>query len=264
MDHLLSLVPKEYRNRAVLWRHLATALPTGAKYGEVVAPDLVIFDCDGVLVDTERIAVPIDALLLTELGWPMTEAEVVERFLGRSEADCTEDIERHLGRAVPHEVMQGYDHLYREAFERGLQPVGGVEAVLDLLERRGVRTCVASSGTHERIRFTLGLTGLLSRFEERMFRADDVDRGKPDPDLVLHAATRLGVSPARCAVIEDSRYGIEAALAAGMAAYGFSSGLTPEHRLAVAGGQLFADMAELPALSVSDLSEFASEYPRRP
>jgi len=248
LDHLLSLVPKEYRTWAVPWRQSGDGNPSGGEYGEAVPPDLVIFDCDGVLVDTERIAVPIDALVLTELGWPMTEAEVVERFLGRSEADCAEDIEKHLRRRVSGEVIQSYDHLYRHAFERELQPVAGVEAVLDLLDRRGVPTCVASSGTHERIRFTLGLTGLLDRFEGRMFSADDVDRGKPNPDLFLHAATTLGVGPAGCAVIEDSRYGIEAALAAGMTAYGYSGGLTPAQRLAVPGVVLFGDMAELPAL----------------
>ncbi len=222
--------------------------PRASEYGEEVPPDLVIFDCDGVLVDTERIAVPIDARVVGELGWPMTEAEVVERFLGRSEADCTEEIEKHLGRRVPPEVVQSYDHLYREAFERELRPVAGVEAVLDQLEERGVATCVASSGTHERIRFTLGLTGLLARFEGRMFSADDVERGKPAPDLFLLAATCLGVSANGCAVVEDSRYGVEAALAAGMAAYGFAGGLTPVERLATPGVTLFGDMAMLPAL----------------
>jgi HAD superfamily hydrolase (TIGR01509 family) len=211
-------------------------------------PDLVIFDCDGVLVDTERIAIPIDVAVLTELGWPISEREVIERFLGRSEADCTREIEQHLGRALPAELTVEIDRRYREAFERDLTLVRGVEEVLDALDGAGVPTCVASSGTHEKMRFTLGLTGLFDRFASRIFSADDVTRGKPAPDLFLHAAARSGVEPARCAVIEDSPFGIEAALAAGMAAYAFAGGMTPVRMLALPDATVFANMSELPAL----------------
>ncbi len=206
---------------------------------------LVIFDCDGVLVDTERIAVRIDVIVLAELGWPMTEAEVVERFMGRSDEEMTADIESHLGRRLPASWEEPFRHLYREAFEAELEPVAGVVEALDAI---AIPTCVASSGTHEKIRFTLGLTGLYERFAGRIFSVSDVARGKPAPDLFLHAAGRMGVPPAQCAVVEDSRYGVEAARAAGMRAFGYAGGLAPRGALAGPQTIVFEDMRELPRL----------------
>jgi HAD superfamily hydrolase (TIGR01509 family) len=206
---------------------------------------LVIFDCDGVLVDTERIAVRIDVIVLAELGWPMTEAEVVERFMGRSDEEMTADIEAHLGRPLPASWEEPFRHLYRQAFEAELEPVAGVVEALDAI---AIPTCVASSGTHEKIRFTLGLTGLYERFAGRIFSVSDVARGKPAPDLFLHAADRMGVPPAECAVVEDSRYGVEAARAAGMRAFGYAGGLAPKGALAGPHTIVFEDMRELPGL----------------
>jgi HAD superfamily hydrolase (TIGR01509 family) len=206
---------------------------------------LVIFDCDGVLVDTERIAVRIDVIVLAELGWPMTETEVVERFMGRSDEEMTADIEAHLGRRLPASWEKPFRHLYRQAFEAELEPVAGVVAALDAI---AIPTCVASSGTHEKIRFTLGLTGLYERFASRIFSVSDVARGKPAPDLFLHAAARMGVPPAQCAVVEDSRYGVEAARAAGMRAFGYAGGLAPKGALAGPQTIVFEDMRELPGL----------------
>ena len=206
---------------------------------------LVIFDCDGVLVDTERIAVRIDMIVLAELGWPMTEAEVVERFMGRSDEEMTADIEAHLGRRLPASWEEPFRHLYRQAFEAELEPVAGVVAALDAI---AIPTCVASSGTHEKIRFTLGLTGLYERFAGRIFSVSDVARGKPAPDLFLHAAARMGVPPAQCAVVEDSRYGVEAARTAGMRAFGYAGGLAPKGALAGPQTIVFEDMRELPDL----------------
>jgi HAD superfamily hydrolase (TIGR01509 family) len=224
---------------------------TAGAYGETVLltnPELVIFDCDGILVDTERIAIPIDAAVITELGWPMTEEEVIERFVGRSAEDCNRDIEAHIGRSLPPELYGEIDRRYEEAFERELTSVDGVEAVLDALAQAHVAMCVASSGTHDKMRFTLGLTGLLARFEGRLFSADEVEHGKPAPDLFLHAAAVSGVEPARCAVIEDSPFGLAAALAAGMAAYGFAGGMTPASLLQLPGAIVFNKMSELPGL----------------
>ena len=206
---------------------------------------LVIFDCDGVLVDTERIAVRIDVIVLAELGWPMTEAEVVERFMGRSDEEMTAEIEAHLGRRLPASWEEPFRHLYRQAFEAELEPVAGVVEALDAI---AIPTCVASSGTHEKIRFTLGLTGLYERFAGRIFSVSDVARGKPAPDLFLHAAGRMGVPPAQCAVVEDSRYGVEAARAAGMRAFGYAGGLAPKGALAGPQTIVFEDMRELPGL----------------
>jgi len=206
---------------------------------------LVIFDCDGVLVDSERIAVRIDVVVLAELGWVMTEAEAVERFMGRTDEYMASQIEAHLGRPLPANWEEPFQRLYREAFEAGLKPVPGIFEALDEI---ATPTCVASSGTHERIRYTLGLTGLYTRFAGRIFSASDVARGKPAPDLFFHAANRMGADPAECAVVEDSRYGIDAARAAGMRAFGYAGGLTPRHRLEGIGTVVFQDMRELPRL----------------
>ena len=207
--------------------------------------DLVIFDCDGVLVDTERIAVRIDVRVLAELGWTMTEAEVVERFMGRTDAYFVSEVEAYLGRPLPADWEAPYRTWYRDAFVAELAPVAGVVDALAAIE---TATCVASSGTHERMRFTLGLTGLYERFAGRIFSAEEVVHGKPAPDLFLHAAKKMGADPARCAVIEDSRYGVEAARAAGMRAFGYTGGLTPRHWLEGPATTLFEDMRDLPRL----------------
>ena len=220
---------------------------------------LVIFDCDGVLVDTERIAVRIDVLVLAELGWRMTEAEVIERFMGRSDEEMTREIETHLGRRLPASWEEPFRHLYREAFAAELEPVPGILEALDAI---AVPTCVASSGTHEKIRFTLGLTGLYERFAGRIFSASEVARGKPAPDLFLHAASRMGIPPAGCVVVEDSRYGVEAARAAGMRAFGYAGGLAPRRSLEGPHTVVFEDMRALPRLIASAAS--GGEFPRSP
>jgi HAD superfamily hydrolase (TIGR01509 family) len=207
--------------------------------------DLVIFDCDGVLVDSERIAVRIDAVVLARLGWELTEAEIVERFVGRSEAYMVSQIEAAIGRSVETGWDDEFVPLYRDALAAELGPVDGVVEALDAI---AAPTCVASSSSHERLRFTLGLTGLLDRFDGRIFSATDVANGKPAPDLFLHAAATLGADPARCAVVEDSIYGVEAARAAGMRAFGYAGGLTPAERLVGPATTVFSDMRELPGL----------------
>ena len=190
------------------------------KYPQI---DLVIFDCDGVLVDSERIAVGVDAVVLADLGWPLSEAEIIERFVGRSDEHFVREIETYLGHPLPGNWQDTYQHLYTAAFEKELR---AVEGVMDALDRITTPTCVASSGSHEKIRRSLGLTNLLARFDGRIFSAGEVANGKPAPDLFLHAAARLGVPPARCAVVEDSRYGVEAARAAGMPAFAYAGGVT--------------------------------------
>jgi HAD superfamily hydrolase (TIGR01509 family) len=207
--------------------------------------DLVIFDCDGVLVDSERISVGIDVRVLAELGWPLSEAEVIERFVGRSEEYMMGEIEATLGRRLATGWEEPFKHLYRAAFETELEPVDGIVAALDAI---AAPTCVASSSSHERLRHTLGLTGLLERFDGRIFSAEEVETGKPAPDLFLHAAATLGAEPGRCAVVEDSRYGVEAARAAGMRAVGYAGGVTPADRLRGAATTVFHDMSELPGL----------------
>ena len=209
---------------------------------------LVIFDCDGVLVDTERISVRIDAQVITDLGWPISEAEVVERFVGRPTGYMVEQIEERLGHVLQRDWEDPFERLYQEAFETQLIPVDGVVDVLDRIDAMALPACVASSGSHERMRRTLGLTGLYERFEGRIFSADEVASGKPAPDVFLHAARRMGVEPASCAVVEDSFYGVQAARAAGMSAFGYAGGVTPAHRLEGPKTIVFDDMRELPGL----------------
>jgi HAD superfamily hydrolase (TIGR01509 family) len=211
-------------------------------------PDLVIFDCDGVLVDTERVAIRLEVQLLAELGWEITEAEIVERFVGVSDGAMERMIEEYLGRPLPLGWTESVQPRYREAFEAELTPVDGVIAALDAIDEAGIPTCVASSGTHDKMRFTLGRTGLFERFAGRIFSATQVARGKPEPDLFQLAADTMGVPYDRCAVVEDSRPGVEAALAAGMRGLAYAGGVTPKERLELAGAELFEDMAELPGL----------------
>jgi HAD superfamily hydrolase (TIGR01509 family) len=205
--------------------------------------DLVIFDCDGVLVDSERLAIRTEAEILSGLGWPLTEAEIVERFVGRSAAHMHGEIERHLGRSVDWDAE--FEPRYQEVFGRELVPVPGVVEALDQIT---ASTCVASSGSHERMKFTLGVTGLFDRFAGRIYSADEVERGKPAPDIFLHAAEQMGVPPGRCAVIEDSVSGVTAGLAAGMVVFAFSGGVTGASALALDGAVVFEDMRALPEL----------------
>jgi HAD superfamily hydrolase (TIGR01509 family) len=205
--------------------------------------ELVIYDCDGVLVDSEPISVRIDAQVLTELGWPITEAGVAERFVGRSHAYMVSEIEAHLGRSLPSDWDAETGPRYRQAFEAELQPVPGIVAALDAIAVPG---CVASSSGHERLRLTLGLVGLYDRFAGRIFSATDVENGKPAPDLFLYAAEQCGVAPESCVVVEDSPWGAQAARAAGMAVIGYAGGLTRAAALQEVATVLIEDMADLP------------------
>src|SRR5262249_7281910 len=158
------------------------------------------------LIDSERLAVKVDVVVLRELGWPLSEAEVIARFVGRSDRDTEAAIEAHLGRELPGGWNEQFKPLYEEAFEAELAPV---EVVTEALDRITVPTCVASSGAHEYLRYMLGLTGLYGRFAGRFFSVEAVDAGKPAPDLFLYAAERMAVEPAACVVVEDSRSGVE-------------------------------------------------------
>ena len=209
------------------------------------APSLVIFDCDGVLVDSERLGVRVEAEALAELGWPLTEQEVVERFMGRTSEAMRADVEAHLGRPLHPDWVAELDRRYEAVFRTELQAVDGVA---DTLDRLAIPTCVASSADHAKLRLTLGLTGLLDRFEGRIFSAQDVARGKPEPDLFLHAARTMGATPATSVVVEDSVPGVLAARAAGMRVLGYSGGLSAEAALRDAGAVPFADMRQVPEL----------------
>ena len=205
---------------------------------------LVLFDLDGVLVDSEPISTRVLMSMLAEVGLPMSAAATERQFLGRSRAESLVWIEQQLGRAVPENFLSNWQDQVFAAFRRELQPVPGIHTALDQLT---VPYCVASGSDPARIQLSLELTGLLPRFAGRIFSATQVARGKPAPDLFLFAARQLAVAPAHCLVVEDSLPGVQAAVAARMPVLGYAA----RNRAAVlaqAGATTFDDMAHLPGL----------------
>jgi beta-phosphoglucomutase-like phosphatase (HAD superfamily) len=212
-----------------------------------VGAGLVIFDCDGVLVDSERIANRILAELATAAGIPTTFDESVANYLGHSLPECVAALESRLGRALPGNFADAYYERLFDAFDRELRQVEGLGPSLAEIDAGGYETCVASSGAHERVARALERTGLAPRFAGRTFSADEVEHGKPAPDLFLHAAQSLGWDPASCVVVEDSPAGVEAGVAAGMRVLGYAD-LVPAASLAARGATVFSEMAVLGAL----------------
>lgn len=206
--------------------------------------DLVIFDNDGVLVDSEPISNRLLAGYLTELGHPTSYEDSLRDYMGGAMHRVHDLVLERTGRRLPEDFDDVFHGRVFAAFERELEPVPGAVGVLEKLAADGVAYCVASSGSHERIRVGHRKAGLDRWFDDgRIFSSQDVGRGKPAPDLFLHAAGRMGVAPERCAVIEDSPLGVQAAVAAGMDVYGFTA-MTTAAKLAGA-TRLFADMGEL-------------------
>ncbi len=183
--------------------------------------DLVIFDCDGVLVDSERLAVQAFVQVLQDFGVGAS-VDMVERCFGMKQSDILLRVAEQTGQDIPLECAEHIWPVTRQYFERGLQPMPGVAAFLDRLT--DTKRCVASSSNPERIELSLSLTGLAAYFSEAVYSSHQVARGKPAPDLFLFAAASMAVEPRRCLVIEDSIYGIQGAVAAGMTAIGFSGG----------------------------------------
>jgi len=209
-----------------------------------VVTSSVIFDCDGVLVDTELIANRVLAGLLTEAGVPTTFDECMRDYRGRAMKSVLATATQRLGAPLPFDVAERYYDEVKAIFRRELEPVPGVIAALDRID---LPSCVASSGPHHKMEVTLRRTGLWDRFEGRIFSASEVGAGKPAPDLFLHAARRMGFEPGTTAVVEDSLAGVQAARAAGMRALAFARH-TDAELLAAAGGEPFDDMTRLPEL----------------
>jgi HAD superfamily hydrolase (TIGR01509 family) len=211
---------------------------------------LVVFDCDGVLVDSEPIANVCFARALASLGLDWSVEETMRRLMGRSVKSCVEIVEGAIGRGLPPGFLERLQADTFQAFrDAPLRPVPGVIAAIDAIEAAGITTCVASSGDLEKMRLTLGITGLWSRFEGRIFSATQVPRGKPFPDLFLHAAFSMNEQPFACTVVEDAEPGIRAARAAGMRALAYvGAAHTDGAALEAAGGHIFDDMVKLPAL----------------
>ena len=212
--------------------------------------DLIIFDCDGVLVDSEVISCRAHAETLTRHGYPITADEVLNRFLGVSDREARLMIENEISRKLPNDfesqVRQATLQFYADDL-RAISYVGEAIAAI------GLPKCVASSGTPEKIRHGLTCAGLYDQLAPHIFSASEVKRGKPAPDLFLFAAEQMQAAPAQCLVIEDSIPGVTGAVAAGMTVLGFHSGshCPPGHAdtLRAAGAIMtFEDMRQLPDL----------------
>jgi HAD superfamily hydrolase (TIGR01509 family) len=206
---------------------------------------LVIFDCDGVLVDSEPITNRIFAQMLNEFGIAISLEDMFERFVGRSMAQCLEIVTKMLGRPVPPHFVEEYHTRSASALRSELKAVPDIETVLAAMR---MPYCVASSGSHEKMQITLGVTGLLPQFSGKMYSVTEVAQSKPFPDVFLYAARQQGVAPAQCAVIEDTPTGVRAGVAAGMTVFGYCA-LTPKQRLIEAGAHhTFERMRDLPSM----------------
>jgi HAD superfamily hydrolase (TIGR01509 family) len=211
-------------------------------------PQLVIFDCDGVLVDSETISNDVLARMLSAEGLSTTLSEARRAYQGLLLDEVLASAQAKLGRALPEGWLTRYEQKRAEVFRRELQPVPGAAEAVRQVRAAGISVCVASQGKLEKTRLSLRLTGLRDLFAaEALFSAHTVPRGKPHPDLFLHAARTMGTEPARCVVVEDTPSGVTAAVAARMRALGYAAD-SDETALRQAGAEVLHSLAELPAL----------------
>jgi len=208
----------------------------------------VVFDCDGVLVDSERITNGVWAGLLTEIGLPTTTEQSLATYMGNTMARCLEIVEERLGHAAPDDLLPRFHVAAREALARDVVAVEGIVPLLDALDALGIPYAVASNGEHEKMRTTLGATGLLPRFEGRRFSASDVARPKPAPDLYAHAAAVLHCEPGDVLAVEDSPLGVQAAHAAGLTVVGYAELVAPERLMNAGAVTTVAHLSQLRTL----------------
>ena len=197
------------------------------------------------LVDSEPAANRVFAEVLAELGLNLTMPQMYAEFVGRPMVDCLQRVAELLGRSVPEDFEAELRRRTMEAFRRELRATEGIEAALDAID---ISYCVASSGDHEKMRATLGMTGLLHRFEGKLFSATQVPRGKPAPDVYLFAARECAVEPAECVVVEDSPVGVQAGVAAGMTVFGYAAHTDRKELVRTGASVTFDDMHALPKL----------------
>lgn len=210
--------------------------------------DLVIFDCDGVLVDSEVISNEVLARMLTREGLPTTLREARGAYQGLLLSDIRSRAQASLGRPLPPGWLAEYERERAEEFHRSLKPVPGAAEAVRQVKAAGMKVCVASQGQLAKTRLTLGLTGLRDLFPpDALFSAYDVPRPKPDPALFRHAAATMNAKPPACVVIEDTPSGVTAAVAAGMRALGYAAD-SDEHALRNAGAEIIRSLEEIPAL----------------
>jgi len=209
---------------------------------------LVIFDCDGVLVDSEVISNSVLARLLSDEGLPTTLAQARRDYQGLLLGEVVGSAEAKLGRPLPAAWLARYERERTEEFRRELAPVPGAAETIARVLAAGVAVCVASQGKLEKTRLSLELTRLRRLFPERaLFSAESVPRGKPHPDLFLHAARTIGAQPAACVVVEDTPSGVAAAVAAGMRVIGYAAD-SDEAALRAAGAEIVHSLDEVPGL----------------
>lgn len=215
----------------------------------MILPDLVIFDCDGVLIDSEVLANEAFAKSLQKLGVPLTLEDSLKQFVGVSWLGCAAQIEAQYGIKIPDDFWDKMRALEFKFFQEKLEPIPGV---MDVLDNLSVKKCVASSSGPRTLEYTLGLTGIWERFAPHVFSGHQVQKGKPAPDLFLFAANQMNARPEGCLVIEDSVPGVRAAKAANMRVYGFTGGshCSPTHAEA-----LYQEGAEKVFATMADLSE---------
>lgn len=209
--------------------------------------NLIIFDCDGTLVDTERVGNQVIVESLQTMGHAITLDEALASFAGRKMADTLRLIEERLGFSLPTAFLDTLREDMAIAFNERLEAMPGVPAVLDYLQSANIPRCVASNGPHEKMEVSLGVTGLLPYFGRSVFSAYECKSWKPEPGLFLFAAEKMGFSPSECAVVEDSAFGVRGGIAAGMTVFGYA----PRHDgqdLERLGARVFHDMEELPQL----------------
>jgi HAD superfamily hydrolase (TIGR01509 family) len=209
---------------------------------------LVIFDCDGVLVDSEVISNGVLARLLTDAGVPLTLAETRRDYQGLLLDEIVSRTAARFGKQLPDDFLDRFQAARAEEFRRDLKPVQGAARMIERVQAAGIPVCVATQGRLEKTRMTLGLTGLDELIPaDAVFSAYSVPRGKPDPALFLHAATEMGADPSGCAVIEDTPSGVAAAVAAGMRVLGFTAD-SDEAALRAAGAEVFSSLDQVPEL----------------
>ena len=209
-------------------------------------PKMVIFDCDGVVVDSEPVTLQLIRDDLAARGLPLELPKVVDLFMGGTMAGAGAQAQS-MGAAIPADwVTQIYEKIFA-ALALSVEPIPGIDAVLDRLDQQGLPYAIGSNGPHRKMEITLARCGLAARFAARIYSREDVAAPKPAPDVYLLAASQAGVAPKDCVVIEDSATGAQAAVAAGMAVFGFVRD-TPPAKFEGLTDILFDDMAQLPAL----------------
>lgn len=227
--------------------HLVTG-HTFRCYTDAMECELVIFDCDGVLVDSEAIANRCTAEAMTESGVPILAEDALKRFLGGKLTFIQKDVEAMIGRELGEDWVPKIYAKQFALYRKELRAIPGIDRALSRIADSGTKICVGSNGPVEKMDVTLGVTNLKRHFEGRIFSADMVGIPKPEPDLYLYCAERMGVAPENCVVVEDSPTGARAGISAGMRVFGYHADHGPEGLAAVGVHELFDDMAKLPEL----------------